>query len=133
MIFEKKTVINLFKCQVSVLSTKEITINELNPHMMPSLEIEPGPQWWEASALATAPTRRILFIKERKKGSPVNVRISRKGPVKIDSQITGLGCCLAYFLKRMVYVQCKGPNPDKPSSSSLSKMDTYDQMPPRKL
>ena len=30
--------------------------NKLNPHMTPSPEIEPGPQWWEASALTTAPT-----------------------------------------------------------------------------
>ena len=30
------------------------TNNKLNPHMMPSLGIEPGPHWWEASALAAA-------------------------------------------------------------------------------
>ena len=29
--------------------------NKLNPHIMPSLEIEPGPHWWEASGLTTAP------------------------------------------------------------------------------
>jgi len=26
------------------------TNNKLNPHMSPSLGIEPGPHWWEASA-----------------------------------------------------------------------------------
>ena len=26
------------------------------PHMTPSPEIEPGPHWWEASALTTAPS-----------------------------------------------------------------------------
>ena len=31
------------------------TIN-LSPHMTPSPGIEPGPHWWEASALDTAPT-----------------------------------------------------------------------------
>ena len=30
--------------------------NKLNPHMTPSLGIEPGPLWWEASALTTAPS-----------------------------------------------------------------------------
>ena len=30
--------------------------NKLSPHMTPDLEIEPGPHWWEASALATAPS-----------------------------------------------------------------------------
>ena len=29
--------------------------NKLNPHVTPSLEIEPGPHWWEASALTTMP------------------------------------------------------------------------------
>ena len=32
------------------------TNNKLNPHMTPSRGIEPGPHWWEASALTTAPT-----------------------------------------------------------------------------
>ena len=31
------------------------TNNKLNPHMTPSPGIEPGPHWWEASALTTAP------------------------------------------------------------------------------
>ena len=30
--------------------------NKLNPHMTPDLGIEPGPHWWEASALTTAPS-----------------------------------------------------------------------------
>ena len=30
--------------------------NKLNPHMTPDLGIEPGPRWWEASALTTAPS-----------------------------------------------------------------------------
>ena len=29
--------------------------NKFNPHITPSLEIEPGPHWWEASALTTSP------------------------------------------------------------------------------
>ena len=32
------------------------TNNKLNPHMTPSPGIEPGPHWWEASALTTAPS-----------------------------------------------------------------------------
>ena len=30
--------------------------NKLNPHLTPDLGIEPGPHWWEASALTTAPS-----------------------------------------------------------------------------
>ena len=30
--------------------------NKLNPHMTPGPEIEPGPHWWKASALTTAPS-----------------------------------------------------------------------------
>ena len=30
--------------------------NKLNPHMTSNLGIEPGPHWWKASALTTAPT-----------------------------------------------------------------------------
>ena len=35
---------------------REPTTNKLNPHMTPSPQIEPGPHWWEASALTTAPS-----------------------------------------------------------------------------
>ena len=37
------------------LGARTRTHNKLNPHMTPSLVIEPGPHWWEASALTTAP------------------------------------------------------------------------------
>ena len=30
--------------------------NKLNPHLTPEQEIEPGPHWWKASALTTAPS-----------------------------------------------------------------------------
>ena len=30
--------------------------NKLNSHMTPDLRIEPGPHWWEASALTTVPS-----------------------------------------------------------------------------
>jgi len=35
---------------------REPTYNKLNPHMTPGPGIEPGTQWWEASALTTAPS-----------------------------------------------------------------------------
>ena len=47
------------------------TNNKLNPHMTPSPKIEPGPHWWEASALTTAPS--LL---------PVNKEIIKKGMVE---------------------------------------------------
>ena len=37
------------------LSAEQRT-NKLNPHMKTDLGIEPGPRWWEASALTTAPS-----------------------------------------------------------------------------
>ena len=36
------------------LGARMRTNNKLNPHMTPSPRIEPGPHWWEASALTTA-------------------------------------------------------------------------------
>ena len=38
------------------LGTRTRTNNKLNPHITPSPGIEPGPHWWEASALTTAPS-----------------------------------------------------------------------------
>ena len=38
------------------LGARERTNNKLNPHMTPGPGIEPGTQWWEASALTTAPS-----------------------------------------------------------------------------
>ena len=38
------------------IKPKTRTNNKLNPHIMPSLGIEPGPHWWEASALFTTPS-----------------------------------------------------------------------------
>jgi len=34
---------------------REPTNNKLNPHMVSTRGFEPGPHWWEASALTTAP------------------------------------------------------------------------------
>ena len=38
------------------LGAKERTNNKLNPHMASTPGFEPGPNWWEASALTTAPS-----------------------------------------------------------------------------
>ena len=35
------------------LGAKEKTNNKLNPHMASTSGFEPGPHWWEASALTT--------------------------------------------------------------------------------
>ena len=37
------------------LGARERTNNKLNPHMASTPGVEPGPHWWEASALNTAP------------------------------------------------------------------------------
>ena len=46
------------------LGARTRTNNKLNPHMTPRPGIEPGPHWWEASALTTAhiPAPLILSI-----------------------------------------------------------------------
>ena len=36
--------------------SKERAIYKLHPHMTPGKGVEPGPHWWEASALTTAPS-----------------------------------------------------------------------------
>ena len=41
---------------------KERTNNKLNPHLTPGPGIEPGPHWWEASALFTAPPLLPIFL-----------------------------------------------------------------------
>jgi len=38
------------------LGARTRTNNKLNPHMTPGPRIEPGPHWWKASALTTAPS-----------------------------------------------------------------------------
>ena len=38
------------------LGARMRTDNKLNPHKTPSPGIKPGPHWWEASALTTAPS-----------------------------------------------------------------------------
>ena len=37
------------------LGARERTNNKLNPHMASTPGVEPGPHWWEASVLTTAP------------------------------------------------------------------------------
>ena len=39
-----------------LLGARTRTNNKLNPHMTPGPGVEPGPHWWEASALTTAPS-----------------------------------------------------------------------------
>ena len=43
------------------LGAKERTNNKLNPHVALTPGFEPGPQWWEASALTTAPFLAPIF------------------------------------------------------------------------
>ena len=38
------------------LGARERTNNRLNPHMASTPGFEPGPHWWEVSALTTAPS-----------------------------------------------------------------------------
>ena len=47
------------------LGARERTNNKLNPHMASTPGFEPGPHWWEASALTTAPP--LLFAVSNKR------------------------------------------------------------------
>ena len=44
-----------FCARRKTLGARMRTNNKLNPHMTPGPGFEPGPHWWEASALTTAP------------------------------------------------------------------------------
>ena len=44
------------------LAARERTNNKLNPHMASDLGTEPGPHWWERSALTTTPPLLYIFI-----------------------------------------------------------------------
>ena len=44
------------------LGAEKRTNNKLNPHMTSSPGIEPGPHWWKASALTTAPSLLPTFF-----------------------------------------------------------------------
>ena len=39
-----------------IISRCRVENQKLNPHLTPALGIDPGPHWWEASALTTAPS-----------------------------------------------------------------------------
>ena len=80
------------------------TNNKLNPHMMPSPGIEPGPHWWEASALTTAPSllpccyklQSKLFSMEADKGHklllPWHRFYSWRDIILLQCERRGRGC-----------------------------------------
>ena len=50
---------------------RERTNNKLNPHMESKPGFEPGPHWWEASALTTAPPLLHFHVNSSRKDSIV--------------------------------------------------------------
>ena len=56
------------------LEARERINNKLNPHMASTLGFEPGPHWWETSALTTAtpflPLSYLLIVNGPNLGSP---------------------------------------------------------------
>ena len=44
------------------LGVRERTNKKLNPHMASTLGFEPGPHWWEASALTSAHPSSLLWV-----------------------------------------------------------------------
>ena len=51
--------------------------NKLNPHLTLDLGIEPGPHWWETSALTTAPSLLVELLLGYMLLSPLVVKSAR--------------------------------------------------------
>ena len=70
------------------LGAKERTNNKLNPHMASTPGFEPGPHWWEASALTTAPSCPFPYVKIMKQQglyqNKVNSSLARTRTCKMD-------------------------------------------------
>ena len=60
------------------LGTKERTNNKLNPHMASTPGFEPGPHWWEASALTTGNSITLGMYRVFQKFVPIVNCILRK-------------------------------------------------------
>ena len=54
------------------LRAREKTNNKLNPHMASMPGFEPGPYWWEASALTTAPYSLPRHLQKLRRNPPGN-------------------------------------------------------------
>ena len=65
-----------------LLGAKKRTNNKLSPHVVLLPRLEPGPHWWEASALATAPpslpVKQKVLSKILTRGVPKNTYIFRE-------------------------------------------------------
>jgi len=59
------------KNPVSKARTNNVLICKLNPHMAPGPGFEPGPRWWEESALTTAP----FLLPSREKETENNIQV----------------------------------------------------------
>ena len=66
------------------LGAEKRTNNKLNPHMTSSPGIEPGPHWWKASALTTAPSPLPHFTQQK----PLSFRYILNEFQNIEQQIT---------------------------------------------
>ena len=68
------------------LRTRERTNNKLNPHMASTSGFEPGPHWWEASALTTVtpflPLSYLLIVNGPNLGGAIY-------STKIPTSLTG--------------------------------------------
>ena len=84
------------------------TNNKLNPHMTPSSGIEPGPHWWEASALTTAPS--LLLFRLNAYTSLLTVKISSKMDSGAIHLIGSFFCfCTSYTSRYNCRIKPKSP------------------------
>ena len=67
-----------------LLGAEKRTNNKLDPHMTSRPGIEPGPHWWRASALTTAPSPLPHFTQQK----PLSFRHILNEFQNIEQQIT---------------------------------------------
>ena len=77
------------------LGAETRTNNKLNPHIAPSPGIEPGPHWWEASALITALVLLPCFSLAWK-GNELMLRVSKALKARFHTDVGDI------FLKVLV-------------------------------
>ena len=70
------------------LAAKENTNKKLNPHIASTPGFEPGPHWWEASALTTAPSL-ALQVMERAIQSQLVAFLTKTIPYQYINQDSG--------------------------------------------
>ena len=60
--------------RVKALTTRTGADIKLNPHVTPGSGIKPGPHWWKASVLTTAPSQLSFILNDDQDGGASYIR-----------------------------------------------------------